>query len=42
MAGPRGRGFQKLTKESLKTLPKLIGYLFKFYKVQMLILPPKK
>ena len=37
MAGPRGRGFQKLTKESLKTLPKLIGYLFKFYKVQMII-----
>ena len=36
MAAPRGVK-AKLTKENLKTLPKLIKYLFKYYKWQMIL-----
>jgi len=36
MAGPRGIK-AKLTKENLKTLPKLLKYLFKYYKWQMIL-----
>lgn len=39
MAGPMGRGGikAKMTKQSLKALPKLLKYLFKYYKIQMII-----
>lgn len=36
MAAPRGVK-AKLTKENLKTLPKLLKYLFKYYKWQMIL-----
>lgn len=38
--GPMGRrgGGAKLTKESLKTLPRLIKYIFKYYTPQMIVI----